>query len=424
MTATWSDPGAAMKIAHFALLFVVVIDLMGQGLVLPLVTTLILDADQGIMPAGTSHAVREFDYGLAIGLFFFSWFLGAAYISKLSDSVGRKTGIMICLAGGFVGYALTIVAIYLDSYVLLVIGRVISGFTAGNQPIAQAALVDMSRSEEEKTRFMSLIVVALSGGLVGGPLIGGVLSDPDILGDLASLVLPFYAAAGLVLLNAVLIVVFFHETLAEKKPFVFKPAEAFLVLYQAALRPLVMRVALVFFFSQLAFNAAYVFLSDYYTERFDFGTFENSMEMIVLGACLGLSSLFLVPPIAARFRRKRIIVVTLALMCIGGVCFIVNGSAWLTFVPVVVLIVPFAVNYPTMLTLFSNGAGKDEQGWVMGVTVALFTLGAGMVSLFGGWLMSLNVHMPFFISVASGLIALALVVALWRRDMMETLDPQ
>jgi predicted MFS family arabinose efflux permease len=106
------------------------------------------------------------------------------------------------------------------------------------------------------------------------------------------------------------------------------------------------------------------------------------------------------------------------------VCFIVNGSAWLTFVPVVVLIVPFAVNYPTMLTLFSNGAGKDEQGWVMGVTVALFTLGAGMVSLFGGWLMSLNVHMPFFISVASGLIALALVVALWRRDMMETLDPQ
>jgi len=413
-----------MKIAHIALLFVVVIDLMGQGLVLPLVTTLIIDADQGILPAGTSHAVREFDYGLAIGLFFLSWFLGAAYISKLSDSVGRKTGIMICLAGGFAGYALTVVAIYLDSYILLVIGRVISGFTAGNQPIAQAALVDMSRSEEEKTRFMSLIVVALSGGLVGGPLIGGLLSDPDILGNLASLVLPFYVAAGLVLLNAFLIVVFFHETLEEKTPFVFRPTEAVLILYQAAMRPLVMRVAIVFFFSQLSFNAAYVFLSDYYTERFQFGTFANSMEMMILGACLGLSSYFLVSPVAARFRKKRIIVVTLALMCVGGVAFIVNSSPWLTFVPVVVLIVPFAVNYPTMLTLFSNSAAKNEQGWVMGVTVALFTLGAGLVSLFGGWLMSLNIHMPFGIAVASGLIALGLVLTLWRRDIMEKLDPE
>jgi DHA1 family tetracycline resistance protein-like MFS transporter len=60
----------------------------------------------------------------------------------------------------------------------------------------------------------------------------------------------------------------------------------------------------------------------------------------------------------------------------------------------------------------------------MGVTVALFTLGAGLVSLLGGWLMAINVHMPFVVAVVAGLIALGLVVTLWRKDVMEKLDPR
>jgi hypothetical protein len=77
-----------------------------------------------------------------------------------------------------------------------------------------------------------------------------------------------------------------------------------------------------------------------------------------------------------------------------------------------------------MMTLFSNAVGPSEQGWVMGVTVALYTLGAGIVSLTGGWLMSINIHMPFVISIGSGLIALVLALTLWRRDMMEKIDPR
>jgi len=413
-----------MRIAHIALLFVVVMDLMGQGLVFPLMTTLLLDADQGILPASTSHAVRETDYGIAIGVFCIAWFFGAAYISNLSDSIGRKTAIMICLAGGFAGYALTIVSIYLNSFLLLVIGRAISGFTAGNQPIAQAALVDMSRSEEEKTRFMSYVIVATSVGLIGGPIIGGLMSDPDVLGGLASIELPFYVAACLVLFNAFLIVVFFRDTQFDRQPFRFKPAEGFLILYHVARHPIVLRLALVFFFAQLARNADYLFMDTYFTERFGFGTLLNSVTIIVMGAGLGLASLFLTAPVNARFHRKSIVCVAIAIMILSGIGFIVNWSPLQVYVPILVLIVPFAVYYPTMLTLFSNAVGPSEQGWVMGVTVALFTLGAGLVSLLGGWLMSVNVHMPFIISIVSGLIALVLAVTLWSRDMMDKIDPR
>ena len=82
-----------MNVAKFALLLVVLVDIMGQGLLYPILTTLMLDPHQTFLPAGTSQSDRSLYYGLVIAAFFFSWFLGAAYISKLSDTIGRKRGI-------------------------------------------------------------------------------------------------------------------------------------------------------------------------------------------------------------------------------------------------------------------------------------------------------------------------------------------
>ena len=413
-----------MKIAQIALLLVVVIDIMGQGLVLPLVTTLILSPTEGILPAAASTAEREFKYGLAIGVFFFAWFIGAAYISKLTDSIGRKNGILICLAGGFVGYGLTIVSIQVDSFALLVIGRAISGFTAGNQPIAQAALIDMSRDDTEKTRYMGLTVMAMATGLVVGALLGGLLSDTALLGGLASLSLPFYAAAFLIIVNTILIVVFFHDVRLERTRLRFNPADALLTVWQACRRPLVLKLSLVFFFSQLAFNSFYVFVADYYTLRFGFGTLQNSIVMIIVGAAVGVASITLVAPLSARFSKKALVCGTLVIMGLSQVAALVNPSPWLAYVLVVPFMVPFAVNYPTMLTLFSASVDDSEQGWVMGVTVALFTLGAGIISLVGGSLMTIDVHLVFAVSMVSCFIALGLVALLWRDTMMARLDPR
>jgi len=166
----WLDGLAMTALAKFALLAVVFVDLMGQGLVFPIINTLMMDPQQSFLPASTTLATRHFNYGLVIGIFFLSWFLGAAYISKLSDSIGRKNAIMICLAGAIVGYVITILSLYMDSLWLLILGRAITGFTAGNQPIAQAAMVDASKDEAEKARNMGFIVAGISAGLVGGPI--------------------------------------------------------------------------------------------------------------------------------------------------------------------------------------------------------------------------------------------------------------
>ena len=139
-----------MSLTKFSLMLVVVLDVMGQGLVIPVITTLLIDSDSGFLKPATSTSERQFYYGVTMGVFYFSWFLGAAYISKLSDFIGRKQGLLICLAGALGGYMLTIISFYIESLSLLIVARIITGFTAGNQPIAQAALVDMSAEDEEK----------------------------------------------------------------------------------------------------------------------------------------------------------------------------------------------------------------------------------------------------------------------------------
>ncbi len=70
-----------MSIALFALMMVIVLDVMGQGLVIPVLTTLIVEPSQTLLDSDTSTGTRQFYFGLTMAVFFLSWFLGAAYIS-------------------------------------------------------------------------------------------------------------------------------------------------------------------------------------------------------------------------------------------------------------------------------------------------------------------------------------------------------
>jgi len=410
-----------MKLTKFALLSVVFLDIMSQGLVIPILNTIIMSPAQDFLPKETSTATRQFDFGLTMAVFFLAWFFGAAYISKISDYIGRKAAMLICLFGALLAYALTIVALDTNSLSLLIIARILSGFTAGNQPIAQAALVDLSENEDQKIRFMGLVLLAISIGMVAGPLISGVTSDPALLGNFASVELPFYIVLAMVVANILLIIVYYREPPIERPAFAFKPAEIFTSLWHMVDRPLVLRLAPVFFFAQLALSGFYIFMDTYFFSRFQFDTLQNAFTMVVLGIALGTVSGFLIGPISARFGRLPLLYCGISLMATSAVLSIFNPSPALAYVLIATYFVAFAVYYPTMLTLFSSAVDDTEQGWVMGVTVALFTLGAGIISLLGGWLMSLNIHLPFIIAVLSAFIAMGLIALLWRGPDMQKL---
>ncbi|MCP3940454.1 MAG: TCR/Tet family MFS transporter [Desulfobacteraceae bacterium] len=408
-----------MNLTKFSLMLVVLLDVMGQGLVIPVLTTLFMDSESGFLKPATSVAARQFYYGMIMGVFYFSWFFGAAYVSRLSDFIGRKLGLLICLGGGFLAYVLTIISFSYQSLILLFCARIITGFTAGNQPIAQAALVDLSTDDSEKARNMGLVIVGVSLGLMAGPLLGGVLSDKNILGSFASMELPFYVASMLILCNFLLILFSFNNVNFKRRAVTIGITDVFTNLWAVRHRPAVIKLSIVFFFSQITLNSFYIFVDNYLFSRFQFDTFENSMILIIFGAAMALTGAFLSSPLMKRFAPKTVVITTLLVMMAGVFVFMINPVPILSYVLLIPIVVAFAVNYPQMITLFSLSVDDSEQGWVMGISVAIFTLGSGIISLVGGQLMAINIHLAFIVSMVSGLIAFVLVLFFWRDKTMK-----
>ena len=408
-------------IAKFALLAVVFVDLIGQGLVFPIINELVMDPKLTFLPVSSSDATRHFDYGLVIGIFFLCWFFGGVYVAKLSDTIGRKPAIMICLFGALAGYAITILALFADSLWLLILGRGITGFTAGNQPIAQAAMIDASRTDEEKARNMGYIVAGISAGLVGGPIIGGLLSDPAILGSFASIKMPFYGAFVLVLVTIVLVQFTYRDVKTTREKLEIRPLEVFTQLVRIREKPVVMRLYTVFLSFMAANVTFYVFMDNYLSSEFQIGLFGTNMAMMVLGAALAVSSTFLVAPALNRFGKLPVITTVTGTMAVSGLLFVLTPIPALCYVFIATFYFGFGIAYPALLGLFSASVSDEEQGWVMGITTAAFTFAAGIFSLIGGLLMAVDLRLPFYICIAAALLALVLIRTAWRHPDIDAI---
>ncbi|MEM9682457.1 MAG: MFS transporter [Pseudomonadota bacterium] len=409
------------NLAKITLMFVVFVDLIGQGLVFPIINTLIMDPNSGFLPDGTSMSARHFDYGLVIGIFFLSWFLGVVYVSKVSDSIGRKNALLICLGGALTGYAITIFSLYVNSLWLLILGRAITGFTAGNQPIAQAAMIDGSTDDADRDRNMGYIVTGISFGLVGGPIIGGFLSDPDLIGSVASLKLPFYAAFVLVLIAIFLVLTNFHDIRTERTPFVFRPRDITDSLWLVTKHSVVLRIMPVYSLFMIANLTFYIFVDNYLTSAFGYGVLGGSVAMLVIGVALATSSTFLVKPAQERFDKRSIMAVSLVTMVVCALAFVLIPVAFVTYAPVFFFYFLFGVSYPTILGIFSGSVGEEDQGWVMGVTTAVFCLAGGVMSLIGGGLMDLDIRLPYYFAAGSAVLGLLSMAWTWGTPAMRKL---
>jgi DHA1 family tetracycline resistance protein-like MFS transporter len=144
------------------------------------------------------------------------------------------------------------------------------------------------------------------------------------------------------------------------------------------------------------------------------GLFGTSKGMMVFGVALAISSIFLVRPAQQRFTKITIVAAALSIVVIGALLYAGALRAWICYVLIAVIFFGFGIAYPTLLGIFSASVGEDEQGWVMGITTAQFTLAAGLISLIGGDLRGIDIRLPFFVTIAAALVALLMMVLTWR----------
>lgn len=151
------------KPSVWTIFFVVFIDLIGFGVVLPLlpIYTEQFGANDWWLGAITA--------GYSLMQFIFSPFWG-----KLSDRIGRKPVLMVSTSGVGLSYFLFAWGSTFQgeqALVVILISRIVGGFFAANISVAQAYIADITEPSE-RTKKLGLIGMAFGCGFILGPAIG------------------------------------------------------------------------------------------------------------------------------------------------------------------------------------------------------------------------------------------------------------
>jgi len=195
------------------ILFTIFIDLLGFGILVPVIPLLLADPDSGyyLLPSNYTLSQGYILVGFLTAIFSFMQFLAAPILGQLSDRWGRKKVIAISLSGTTLSYFIFGIGIITKNIPLLFISRAFDGATAGAIAAAQAAIADIT-PPEKRVKNYGLMSAALGLGFIAGPFLGGRLSDPSLVSWFGAAT-PFWFAGVLSFLNVLSIIFFFPETL-------------------------------------------------------------------------------------------------------------------------------------------------------------------------------------------------------------------
>lgn len=362
-------------LAHAApLLLVIFIDSIGLGLIFPVLNGLIFNPSSHFLSGEfSSPFMRNLVYGSIVGVFMLCWFFGAAILGDLSDKIGRKKSLLICLFGAFLSYVISAISISVSSLSLMLVARIINGLTSGSQAIAQAAVIDMSHSEQ-RARNMSYMFLALSLGFILGPLLGGVLADNRLV-SWFTFSTPFYFAATLAFINMILLMLLFSDhTVAKTKKISIRFSSAVDLFVSAFKHSKVRKLSIIYSIYIFGWASFYSFSSPYLMKTYQFTPTQVSIFMGLMGVGFCIGSGFLVELLGKWFSTRQ-------LFSYGS---FVTGIACLLFVLIfnpllgMILAIPIgalvAASGPAVTTLFSDQVDANSQGWVMGVMGSIMAL--------------------------------------------------
>src|SRR5215210_28831 len=377
--------------SSLAFLFITVfVDMIGYGIVIPLLPFYV----QQYVPGAVL-------IGLLGSLYAAMQFFGGPFQGGLSDRIGRRPVLLLCLFGTSLAYLLLGLA---DTLLLLVAAVALAGAAGGTLATAQAYIAD-STEPADRARGLGLIGAAFGLGLIAGPVLGGTLS-------LFSLGAPAFAASALALCN----MAFGFFVLPESLPIMSRTPTPILrlnpisqlggVLGISGIRTLLLAV----FLLNLSFAGLLTNFPLFSNVRFGWDATANAFFFAFVGVCAVLTQGVLLGRLQPRFGEKRLLLGGLTLMALNLVLMALIPFGWMLYPVVGILAVGTGLAIPSLTALISRRVSEREQGKVMGGQQAILSLTLILGPVIAGLAFDhLGVPAPYWIG---GLLAtLALLAA-------------
>ncbi len=89
---------------------VIFIDNLGASLIIPMLKPIVHDLAAGLISEGSESFLNGV-YGMALGAFSIAMFFGASLLGALSDGLGRKKALLLCLYGLAMSYVFLALAL-------------------------------------------------------------------------------------------------------------------------------------------------------------------------------------------------------------------------------------------------------------------------------------------------------------------------
>src|SRR3990167_4422672 len=197
----------------FAIFITVLVNFIGLTIVLPVFGPLIMNSAHGFFPNLVDPELRLKSLTWLVAGYPFGQFIGAPILGSLSVIYGRKKVLSIGLLGSCFGFFLAGVAIAIKSPGLLIMGRIVSGLSAGTIAICYSSIADFAVGKNRSTYF-SFATLGIGIGWIVGPYIGGKLpAFSHSYGWIDTYSLPFFVGSLLSLMNLGWVAIAFKETL-------------------------------------------------------------------------------------------------------------------------------------------------------------------------------------------------------------------
>jgi MFS family permease len=389
-----------------SLFLIIFIDTFCWFIIAPVLLRLYIAGPATILPTFTPMAERYFLYGLTMSLPPLAFILTSPFIGFSSDKFGRKKVLFLCLITALIGFLLPIYGILKKTISIILVGRFIGGASTASQPIAQAAVADLATTTKEKSRFFSVIALAMTLGLLLGPLVGGYLSDSSLV-SWFNVKVPFYIGAVLTILNLLLVAYYYRPTRKkiETEPLAFNIADLLKILIN---KEFVIILA-AFFLLEFSWSQYYQSVFLIFAKLFKYSPNTISLFTAFAGVCMCIG-LSVIPVIAVRYITvQKLALISMCGMLIGMIgCNVMSIPMQWIFVTLVAVFTGLA--YIALITLLSEKAGKHHQGLVLGIAGSTLALAWLITGFLSGILASVMITLPLLIALAAIFLGTGLTV--------------
>ena len=344
--------------------FTVFIDLVGFGIVLPLLP----------FYAQTFGATALL-VGLLSTSFSLMQFLFAPLWGRLSDRVGRRPIILLGLLGSSVSYLVFGLA---NSLLVLFLSRILAGIAGANISTAQAYIAD-STPPEGRAKGMGLIGAAYGLGFIFGPAIGGTLSQ-------FGYGVPAFFASGLALCNCLAAYFLLPESLnSQSQTFTSRRGLSLAGICGGLRHPELGIFLGCFFISTFAFANLESTFALMTQRKFGLDARHNGYLFAYIGVLITIMQGVLIGRLVKKFGERKLVVIGLFSMIFGLGLLPFSPSLRYLLLVLVFLTFGSGVTNPSITSLISQITGAEDQGGILGVTQSLASLARILGPAWGGF---------------------------------------